>query len=271
MGAHLEFARDRISMAGNNRDHGETCLLFLPAWCESSRVFTPLAARLQSRWRTLTFDLPGHNGSPMPPTDFGYEEIAASIVDTIEHQKLEHVIPIAHSHSGWLAIELRRRLGNVIPKLVLLDWIIMDPAPQFIQALKALQNPERWRDSRNELFATWLGSTLSMEVVRHVRKDMGSYKSDMWARGGREILRAYQSAGSPLKALSRFSAPAPTIHIYSQPRIESYLRAQMEFAVENPWFSVRRVDAFTHFPTLEVPETIESAICDFIAAPAGIS
>jgi hypothetical protein len=40
----------------------------------------------------------------------------------IEASQAQHVVPVALSHAGWVAIELRRRLGALIPKLVLLDW-----------------------------------------------------------------------------------------------------------------------------------------------------
>jgi hypothetical protein len=55
-----------------------------------------------------------------------------------------------------IAIELRRRLGARIPKLVLLDWIVLDPPPQFIAALKALQDRKGWQETRYQLFAMWL-------------------------------------------------------------------------------------------------------------------
>jgi hypothetical protein len=92
---------------------------------------------------------------------------------------------------------------------------------------------------------------------------MGASKAEMWGRAGREILRAYQIAGNPLRELARFASPAPTIHIYSQPRDDRYLAAQQEFASIHPWFKVRRIDATMHFPTLEEPQTVAHKICDF--------
>jgi hypothetical protein len=53
------------------------------------------------------------------------------------------VVPLAISHSGWVAIELRRRLGSRMPVVVLLDWLVLEPPAPFLDALAALQDPER--------------------------------------------------------------------------------------------------------------------------------
>jgi len=52
-------------------------------------------------------------------------------------------VPLAISHSGWVAIELRRRLGSRMPVVVLLDWLVLEPPAPFLDALAALQDPER--------------------------------------------------------------------------------------------------------------------------------
>ncbi len=84
------------------------------------------------------------------------------------------------------------------------------------------------------------------------------------ARTGREIVATYAREGNPLRALSRCSPPVPVLHVYAQPRTPEYLAAQEAFARDHPWFAVRRVDAVSHFPTLEVPDGTASVIEDFI-------
>jgi pimeloyl-ACP methyl ester carboxylesterase len=264
MTADFDTAHNTLAMSCENRGQGESCLMFLPGWCESRGVFAPVIDRLQSRYRILDLDLPGHGESPMPATDFGFDEITAAAIRMLDRQKVEVVIPVAHSHAGWIAIELHRRLGARIPKLVLLDWIVLDPPPEFIAALKALQDRRRWQQTRDQLFAMWLEGPAPAEVVRHVREDMGACKAEMWARAGREILRAYRLRGNPLEELAAFPSPVPTIHIYSQPRDEAYLAAQLEFASTHPWFQVQRIDASTHFPTLEDPESVTNRIGYFL-------
>ena len=87
---------------------------------------------------------------------------------------------------------------------------------------------------------------------------------EMWARAGREVVAAYARWGDALQALGRLEPPAPTLHLYAQPTDPSYLAAQQAFAAEHPWFSVRRVAARSHFPSIEVPEETAAAIERFV-------
>src|SRR5437763_428176 len=99
---------------------------------------------------------------------------------------------------------------------------------------------------------------------RWTRAEMGSHGSEDWARAGREILATYAREGDPLQALGRLSPPVPTLHVFAQPRAPDYLAAQEAFARDHPWFAVRRLDAVSHFPTLEVPDATAAAIREFI-------
>ena len=93
---------------------------------------------------------------------------------------------------------------------------------------------------------------------------MGSYGPDMLARAGREIAAAYARARSPLEELARLEPPPPTLHLYAQPAHPGFLRVQEEFAAAHPWFQVRRLDARSHFPTLEIPVELAAALDPFV-------
>jgi pimeloyl-ACP methyl ester carboxylesterase len=264
---HLnETLEGEISLTYEARGISNCGLLLLPGWCESRAVFAPLIGQLESQWRILSADLPGHGASPLPAREFGLDDIAAAAIEAIGQSGLERVIPVTHSHAGWVAIELRRRLGRRIPGLALLDWQVLDPPAAFVDTLRGLQDPERWRDSSEQLFATWLDGSASLSVARHVVRDLAMCEPSMWARAAREIERAYRLWGNPLKALAALEPGVPTVHIYAQPGDDGYLRAQQEFARSHAWFMARRVAARTHFPMLEVPEQVASAIRDFAAA-----
>ena len=86
----------------------------------------------------------------------------------------------------------------------------------------------------------------------------------MWGRAGREISAKYEHEGEPLQALSTFSPPVLVLHVYAQPPAPEYLSAQESFARDHPWFHVRRLEAASQFPTLEVPDEMAAVIRDFI-------
>lgn len=244
---------------------GEPTLLFLPGWCTSRAVFAPLVPRLASRHRVLSVDLRGHGQSEQGGKDFTSGTLLDDVLAVLKASGAQRVIPVALSHAGWFALELRRRLGERIAGLVLLDWIVLEPPPPFLDALKGLQS-EAWQQSRDALFGMWLQGVDSPEVIRFVREDMGSFNGDMWKRAAREISSAYAREGYPLRALSALVPPMPTVHLYSQPEDPGYLMAQQSFASEHPWFQVFKLNARSHFPTLEVPEEVVAHIEQFLSA-----
>jgi pimeloyl-ACP methyl ester carboxylesterase len=242
---------------------GEPALLLLPGWCCSRAVFAPLVSRLSARHRVLSVDLRGHGQSEQGGGDFTSGTLLEDLLALLAASGARQVIPVALSHAGWLAIELRRHLGARVPGLVLLDWIVLEPPPPFLGALRGLQS-EAWQGSRDALFGMWLEGVESPEVIRFVREDMGRFEGDMWKRAGREIASAYTREGYPLRALSALIPPVPTVHLYSQPEDPGYLMAQQSFASDHPWFQVVKLDARSHFPTLEVPDEVVAHIEHFL-------
>jgi pimeloyl-ACP methyl ester carboxylesterase len=260
-----ETRSEGIRISYEESGEGEPALLFLPGWCGSRAAFSRLSARCSAHRRTLTLDWRGHGQSESPGGDFGNAGLVQDALSVIESSGAPSVIPVALSHAGWVALELRRRLGERIPKLVLLDWIIMEPPPPFLEALKGLQSPELWEQTRKLLFSMWLQGADHPDVIRYVREDMASYDFPMWARAGREISSAYAQMGSPLQALASLEPPVPVLHLYSQPDDPGYLAAQESFAAEHSWFSVHRLGAHSHFPIIEVPDELTADIERFVA------
>lgn len=255
---------DGAHICYDDQGDGGPALLFIPGWCGSRRVFDQLVAQCSTHRRTLTMDLRGHGESGPTEDDFDATQLVWDALAVIEASGTDQVIPVALSHAGWIAIELRRRLGQRIPQLVLLDWIIMEPPPPFLGALQGLQSPTQWAATRDQLFAMWLHDLHIPQLTSYVHEDMGSYDGAMWARAGREISAAYATAGSPLHALKQLDQPTPVLHMYAQPEDPGYLAAQQAFSAAHPWFQVRKLDAHSHFPMLEVPHTMAAAIEDFI-------
>jgi pimeloyl-ACP methyl ester carboxylesterase len=260
-----ETRSDGLRISYDDTGQGEPALLFLPGWCGSREVFTPLAERCSTGRRTLALDWRGHGQSERTAGNFGVTDLVNDAQAVITASGAERVVPVALAHAGWVAIEMRRRLRELVPKLVLLDWIVLDAPSPFLEALQGLQDPRRWEQTREQLFAMWLHGLDIPALTRYVREDMGSYDFDMWARAGREIRAAYIQAGSPLRALSTLVPPASVLHLYAQPEDPGYLAAQQSFAGEHPWFSVRKLEARSHFPMFELPEAMVEAIEGFVA------
>ena len=196
---------------------GEPALLFIPGWCTSREVFRKVAPWCSILHRSIIVDLPGHGESQQPGPDFGNATVVDTLRAVIEASGARQVVPVALSHGGWWALELRRQLGSRIPALVLLDWLVLEPPPPFLQAVKALQSPQ-WKQARDGLFSLWLQGVRSPDVIRFVRDDMGSFGEDMWKRAGREIEKVYAQYGHPCGPSPPSRPPSPPSTSTPNPR-----------------------------------------------------
>jgi len=253
-----------IRISYDDYGQGEPALLFMPGWCASRRVFNELAQYCAKQRRTLAIDWRGHGQSEKPTKDFGASDLVEDALAVIKASRADLIVPVALAHAGWIAIELRRRLGARIPKIVLLDWLVLEAPPAFLKALRSLQDPAQWEQTRDQLFSMWLQGLNIPALINFVREDMGSYPFEMWARAGREISSAYAKAGSPLKALASLKPPALVLHLYAQPEDPSYLAAQRSFSATHPWFQVLKLEARSHFPMYEIPDEMAMTIEVFV-------
>lgn len=255
----------RTSVAFDDLGEGEPALLMLPGWCSNRSAFRALAVPLAANRRALALDWRGHGGSDRPEDDFSTADLVEDALAVMEMTDLGRVVPVALSHAGWVAIELRRRLGpDRIPGIVLLDWMVLGPPPPFHGALAGLQDRAAWLDVRTALFGMWTSGVDNQALDRNIG-EMAEYGFDMWSRAGREISAAFRESGSPVAALERLDPPPATLHLYAQPADQAFLEEQQRYAAENPWFGVRRLDAASHFPMFEVPEEMAFAIEEFVS------
>lgn len=254
-----------VPVAFDDVGEGEPALLMLPGWCSNRTVFRPLLAPGSGKRRVLALDWRGHGGSERPEADFGLAELVDDALAVVDAAGVQRVVPVALSHAGWVAIELRRRLGpEQVPGLVLLEWMVLGPPPPFLDALAAMQDPRSWKAVRSQLLAMWTEG-VDIPALGDNVQEMAEYGFAMWARAGREIAAAFAKNGSPVAALEGLDPPAPTLHLYAQPPDPAFLAAQQHYSGEHGWFEVRRLEAHSHFPMFEVPGEMAAAIEEFAA------
>lgn len=237
-------------------------LLLLTGWCDDRAQFDPLLAEAGRHRRTVSMDWRGHGGSADADGDFGLEELVADALEVIGRTGAPRVVPVAVSHAGWVAVELRRRLGEQVAGLVLVDWMVLGTPPGFEGALRGLQDPDAWEVVREQLFGLWTEGVDHPAVLESVRR-MAKHGQEMWARAGREIARSFEAEPVPATALAGLGCPV--LHLYAQPDDPGFLRAQQQLAEQAPWFEVQKLEARSHFPMLEVPEEMAALIESWVA------
>jgi pimeloyl-ACP methyl ester carboxylesterase len=247
------------SIAFDDVPDREPALLFMPGWCGTRDVFRPLFGHLDRR--AVALDWRGHGGSEQVLDDFGFTQLVDDAETIIVACGALRVIPVGLAHAGWVAIELRKRLGaERVPGVALIDWMVLGAPPPFFDALRALQEPSSWLAVRTKLFERWTTGVESRAVHDYVAQ-MATQGFEMWARAGREIAAAFAACPAPLDALDALACP--TLHVYAQPADAAFLAAQEQYAASHPWFRVRRVAAASHFPMLEASAEVAAELVAF--------
>jgi pimeloyl-ACP methyl ester carboxylesterase len=252
-------------IAYDDSGDGTPTLLFLPGWCGPRTLFDPLCTRLRDRFRCLALDWRGHGESKDAVADFGSTELVEDAMAVIADSGAGQVVPVAAAHAGWLAIELRRGLGpDRVPKLVLVDWMVLGAPPPFLDGLAAMAAPETTRAVVGQLTGMWMDDLDLPDLAAYVAT-MTAYPDEMWARAAREIAAAFRQDASPVGAIGALDPVPATLHVYAQPADPGYLQAQQDFAAAHPWFGVERLNARSHFPMFEDPDAMARGIEGFVA------
>lgn len=252
-------ARHGSRLGFDDLGRGEPALLLLTGWCSSRARWSRAAPLLASRRRVVNFEWRGHGESAAADGDFGIDEMVEDALEVVEATGLERFVPCSASHSGWVAIELRRRLPERVPAIVHLDWTVTEPPASYMELLRDLQVEPGWTSARDRLFEIWRGGE-SRPEVEEALDVMRRQGAGMWMRSGRVIEASYLRHSNPLRALSGLDQPPKVLHVYGQPPNPEYLEAQKQFAREHSWFAVSRIGARTHFSMLEAPAQVTAKI-----------
>lgn len=258
-----EAQANGVRIHSDDRGSGEPALLFLTGWCSSRERWEKVADRASGRRRVLAFDWRGHGLSDPAPGDFGLDELVEDALAVVEASGVETFVPCAASHSGWVALELRRRLGERVPKLVHADWMLAVPSERYMDVIRQLDSPS-WEEARDTLFRIWAAGVDTPDI-REVLAVMDRHGEEMWRRSGREIAASYEREGCPLDAFARLEPHAQVLHAYGQPHDPEYLELQRLYAAEHDWFTVLKLDARTHFAMLEDAQQLADAIEAFVS------
>ena len=242
----------------DDRGSGEPAMLLLTGWCSSRERWEKVAQIASSQRRVLSFDWRGHGRSESAPDDFGVDELVEDALAVVDASGAERIIPCAASHSGWVALELRRRLGDRVPGLVHADWMLAAPSARYMEVIRQLDS-DHWAEARDTLFTIWAAGVDAPEI-REVIGVMAKHGEEMWRRSGREIESSYRQYVCPLEAFGRLDPPLPILHVYGQPQDPEYLALQQRFAADHDWFSVQKVDATTHFAMVEAAQEVADTV-----------
>jgi pimeloyl-ACP methyl ester carboxylesterase len=258
--------RDGIRISYDDVGGGDGLpLLLTTGWCSNRGRWEPTVGLLARSRRVLNIEWRGHGDSDPAPADFGLEEMIEDVLAVADDAGVERFVPCAASHSGFVAIELRRRFPDRVPLLVHVDWYVIPPPPPYRAVLEQLTTEDGWPEARDTLFRIWKAGVDAPEIDAAIDA-MRGHDAEMWMRSGREIAAGYETVGTPTDAWAAFDPPVRVLHAYGQPDAPEFLAAQEAYAAAHSWFTVRKLQGVTHYAMIETPAELAAEIEAFVAA-----
>jgi pimeloyl-ACP methyl ester carboxylesterase len=261
----------RVSSDGVTVDYldaglGDPALILLPGWCGSRAAFDPVLGRLSAERRVLALDWRGHGASGPPPGDFGLDDLVRDALRVIADSGAQSVVPVALAHAGWVAVEVRRRLGHQVPGIVVVDWMVAGAPADFLRTLEDLRSDADRDDAVAGLLQTWQSGVTSPELAGYLA-EMGAADDEMWDRAAREIESTYALHGSPLHALAGLDVPL--LHLVPSAQDTCSFAGQRAYMAEYHWYHAVELPARSHVPLYEAPQQAAAAIEEFVHRVGG--
>jgi pimeloyl-ACP methyl ester carboxylesterase len=239
--------------------HDGPAIVTFSGWNQDHRGWSYVTPYLILKYRVISVCFRGHGPNRDPVEDFGFADHAREVLAHLDDLSVDRFICIAASHGAWPALEIAQMVGRRrMPAVLVLDLAMEPLSPQFLTALKGLQNPETWRAIVLALFKSWgSGGLPDIKVVEQGLLNLGGFNAETWGRAGRTIEEVYGTWGTPLKRMEALSDPPLIHHVYSQPATAEYDALQRRFQQQHPqWFSYFRASGKTHVPHFENPRNV---------------
>ena len=246
-------------IAFDDRGHSpeKPALVLVNGWGGDHRYFERMLPQLVSKHRVIRANWRGHGPDRTPIGDYGTEELVADTIALLDALEVDRFVPVSISHGGWAVLDIADELGaERVPQVMLVDQIMTSAPPEFVEQLHAMQRRETWREARDAIFAQWAAGGSDPELQSLWLNAMGGHGFGTWSRACFAIEKAYDTWGSPMGRMEKISQSRPIRHIFSHPKDPEYDKVHEEFATKHSWFSWSRLNGATHFPTVELPDTV---------------
>ncbi len=117
---------------------GEKLAVVLQGWGTKLEVYDSVAASIGSKYRVLTFDLPGFGESTEPREAWSVDDYVDFFLAFMEKLGEKKAVLIGHSYGGRMIIKLaaRHQKALAIEKIVLIDSAGIVPKKTFKQKFK---------------------------------------------------------------------------------------------------------------------------------------
>ena len=229
------------------------------------RHFWDFCRDLSDRYTLLTYDLPGHGASAVPPGPYGIEDLSRQLADLLERHGIGRAHVAGISLGGLIAQHFAASRPDLVDRLVLIDT-----TPRYTDEMRAMW-AERAATARSAGVAALVEGLLKIwftpvavgangPAVRYVRATLARSPGEGYA------LACEALAAADLRPLAA-SITAPTLVVCGDDDIPSFLDAARWLAAQIAGARLAWIKEARHASVLERPEQALALLREFLAAP----
>lgn len=241
-------------------------VVVLHGWGSSAAVMRPVSAALESRFRVLSVDLPGHGEAPPPPRPMDLAEHASAVRTLIREAVGRPVAIVGHSNGGRIALHLASEpdAETVVTRLALLAPSGLRRTPSLRTRVRraaatTLKAPfELLPGPAREFGLDWLRHSLVWRLLSASDyRALEGVMRDTFVR----LVNTYLETRLP-------AVSAPTLVIWGD-RDEDIVREQVDRLVKLvPTSRLEVVAGAGHYAFLDRPEVVLTLVTRFLQADA---
>ncbi|GAC1328122.1 MAG: 3-oxoadipate enol-lactonase [Beijerinckiaceae bacterium] len=222
------------------------------------------ANRLEDRFEILSYDFPGHGGSPVPTHAYGIEDLSDQLSRLVEREKLGRFSLGGISLGGLVAQHYAATHPDKLDRLILIDTTARYTEEQRANWV------ERARIAREAGVSAMIEPLLDIwftqefvqansEAVRYVRQCFERIPGEAYARACEALGRA------DLRDLTG-AIKAPTLIVCGRDDIPSFREAARDFESAIAGAKLVWLEPARHASVLEQPEAFAAAARKFLLA-----
>jgi pimeloyl-ACP methyl ester carboxylesterase len=225
---------------------------------DSARAWGPVADRLQTRFRVVVPDLPGH-GRAKRLAEYSYDGLRDEVELEAKIAGLERFALVGHSVGGNIAWLLAKKRPELVSKLVLIE-AAAPHRTSFAQApLPDARHP--YPVASPEDYARFLGLDAREVVEDLVRRADGMWEPAFDARLFPGLAQGYRDAGAFWEGASRVTMPVLVVRGDAS---FANTRAAEEFLEHVPDGRAVVLAGADHFVHRKHPDLLVAALGDFL-------
>ena len=249
------FVRSGVTLRYEDTGTGGTPMLLIHAMAADHTLMAPIAEHASRSRRVVSVDLRGHGESDKPDEGYTIPIWADDIEALIKELGLSRVVVVGHSLGGVIAMEVARRLPEVVEAVVTVDspFFFLEGIGEKLQPIiEGVKSPDPMPAMMMFSSMNFTPSD-SPERKAEILRMMNEFPPNILRQVFFSVL-SFDGEGA-VRAVK-----APALYIHTVAPVDTG-----RLAAACPNVTVKRIEGPGHYVHLEQPEKVNAEIDGFLA------